>query len=246
MPARTIDEVIIRLEEIIRLCRERKSRLGYFPALYRKVTIEVKKGIAAGKFEDGARMEKLDVIFANRYLEAWDQHERGEKPTNSWLVAFQAGRSRWPIVLQHLLLGMNAHINLDLGIAAARAAPAEALASLHNDFNAINGVLASLVDEVRSELEYIWPPLRFLARLTNRSEEMLINLSMAEARDQAWNLAERLAPLSPVEQERVIAEADGWTALFGRVVKDPPPFFNTLLIRTAEIKSVAKIIDILA
>ena len=43
MPAKTIDEVIQQLDEIIDRSYWQKSRLGYFAALYRKVTIEVKK-----------------------------------------------------------------------------------------------------------------------------------------------------------------------------------------------------------
>jgi len=61
-------------------------------------------------------MEKLDVSFANRYLGALEQWQKNiPLPVH--------GRSRWTderssiLVLQHLLLGVNAHINLDLAIA---------------------------------------------------------------------------------------------------------------------------------
>jgi hypothetical protein len=66
----TIDQVIDQLTEIIDWSRTTNSRLGYFAALYRKVTIKVKEGIAENFFDDGERMERMDVIFANRYLAA--------------------------------------------------------------------------------------------------------------------------------------------------------------------------------
>ena len=69
-PATTIDEVISALDDILAISKVKKSRAGYFAALYRKVTLAVKNGIASGIYEDGKRMEKLDVIFANRYLAA--------------------------------------------------------------------------------------------------------------------------------------------------------------------------------
>ena len=72
MPAETIDQVIEQLDDIIDWSIIRSSRLGYFAALYRKVTIKVKDGIRDGYFEDAERMERLDVIFANRYLEAFE------------------------------------------------------------------------------------------------------------------------------------------------------------------------------
>jgi hypothetical protein len=40
-----------------------------------------------------------------------------------------------PRVVQHVLLGMNAHINLDLGVAAAEVAPGPAIAGLRGDFD---------------------------------------------------------------------------------------------------------------
>ena len=60
MAAENIDQVIEQLDEIIDVARAEESRLGYFAALYRKVTIQVKKGIGENFFEDGARMERLD------------------------------------------------------------------------------------------------------------------------------------------------------------------------------------------
>ena len=158
MPAQTITEVVQRLDAIIDAAIVKKSRAGYFAALYRKVTIEVKEALEAGKFDGKERMEKLDVIFANRYLDAYDAYGEGKPVSASWQVALDASKSRRPIVLQHLLLGMNAHINLDLGIAAGQTTAADQLPGLRNDFNRINAILASLVAGVKEELGQIWPP----------------------------------------------------------------------------------------
>lgn len=49
MELKTIDDVIDELGNIIKWSEENNSRLGYFPALYRMVTIRVKEGIAAGE-----------------------------------------------------------------------------------------------------------------------------------------------------------------------------------------------------
>lgn len=56
MHATTIDDVIHQLTAIVERSRETTSRQGYFAALYRRVTIAVKEGIAAGRFQDGPRM----------------------------------------------------------------------------------------------------------------------------------------------------------------------------------------------
>ncbi len=149
-PATSIDGVIAQLSAIVEWSKQNNSRMGYFAALYRKVTIQVKKGIADNFFDDGPRMERLDVIFANRYIQACYQYQTGQTPTHSWVCAFEKTQRWWPIVLQHLLLGMNAHINLDLGIAAAETVPPEELQSLKGDFEKINNVLAGLVGGCRA------------------------------------------------------------------------------------------------
>ncbi|MHC4105111.1 MAG: DUF5995 family protein [Planctomycetota bacterium] len=80
MSAKTIDEVIQQLDDIIDRPQGNRSRLGHFAALYLKVTLNVKEGISEGFFEDGERKERLDVIFANRYLEAFAQYQANKLP----------------------------------------------------------------------------------------------------------------------------------------------------------------------
>lgn len=246
-PASTIDEVIERLDAVIARARRDNSRLGYFPALYRKVTVSVKEGIREAFFEDGERMERLDVVFANRYLEAIAAREVGDRATRAWEASFAAAGSWWPIVLQHLLLGMNAHINLDLGIAAARTAPGAELPGLEGDFNRINEVLGRLVDGVKEELAAIWPRLSWLDRLAGNADDEIVNFSISAARDQAWDLACRLAPLPLEAQQREIAAADEWVAGFAKLIRRPGPIgrVTTMAVRLGERGSVSEIIDLL-
>lgn len=144
-------------------------RLGYFAALYREVTIAVKQKIDDGNyFDDNARMEKFDVIFAGRYLDAFDQMQGGVKPTRLWDYAFQVSQQWWPITLQHLLPGVNAHIGLDLGIAAVETAGVNGLPSLYNDFIQINNLLADLVGQVKAELASVWPPPAMVEPVSRR------------------------------------------------------------------------------
>lgn len=247
MRAKTIDEVIRQMDQIIDLAYRNHSRLGYFAALYRKVTVKVKEGIAKGFFDDGDRMERLDVIFANRYLEAFEQCQNNVVPTRAWQVAFDASNRWWPIVLQHLLLGMNAHINLDLGIAAARTCPGNAVHDLKNDFNKINEILAGLVDEVERELTQVWPVLGLLDRIAGKTDEAVINFSMTKARDHAWNVAEDLACLEELEQMPKIDELDREMAALGRKVRYPGLVIGTVTktIRLGERGTIPQIIDIL-
>lgn len=245
--ARTIDEVIQQLDEIIAWSRECGSRLGYFPALYRKVTQQVKEGIGKNSFENGPRMERLDVLFANRYLRAFEAYRAGTPVTRSWHVAFTASDDRWAIVLQHLLLGINAHINLDLGIAAAETAPGQTIHGLKNDFEKINRILASLVDTVQSALTNVWPMLKLLDWIGGRNDEEVINFSIGVARRSAWLTAQHLAFLDEPAKASAVATLDEAVASIGRSIQHPGPVVGTITncIRLGERGSVAETIALL-
>jgi len=244
----TIDEVVARLDQIIEQSRDAGSRQGYFPALYRRVTVTVRDGIADGLFDDGPRMERFDVRFANRYLDAYDAFQASGELSESWRFAFRATDDYWPIVLQHLLLGMNAHINLDLGVAAARVVPPGGLAGLQPDFNKINGILASLVGEVQSQLAEVWPLLRVLDGVLGRVDESIVNFSMSRARDFAWRVAEELNPLSEEGQQARIARLDAEIVEIAGLIRHPGALLGatTKAVRLGEWKTPSEIIQILA
>lgn len=250
-PAAHIEEVIEQLDTIIQLTRSMPSRVGFFPALYNKVTIRVAEGIQRGEFEDNARMELLDVVFANRYIDAWERyycHESRDNITNVWMDSFNMAGSTRLIIIQHLLLGMNAHINLDLGAAAATVAPGVDLLSLENDFMAINRLLADLVDVVQDELALLSPWMRRLDRLGGRMDEAIFNFSMRKARDSAWTFARYLAALPAPEREQAIARRDHEFTRFARLIIYPGRLVDMgrFLIRLRESTDLPHCIDTLS
>lgn len=187
----TINEVIDAMDSIVNACREKNSRIGYFAVLYRMVTVRVRDGILAGEFEDNPRMEKLDILFAKRFIDAYHDYHAGLPITQSWKTAFDAADSTKHLVLQHLLLGMNAHINLDLGIAAVETMKGKNLEDIQGDFNKINEVLGDLVDDVKLNMGTISPTFFRLIRFARGKEEILVNFSIKLARDGAWKFAKR-------------------------------------------------------
>jgi Family of unknown function (DUF5995) len=248
MAAETIDDVIRALDGIIDWAWNAKSKLGYFAALYRRVTQAVKDGIAKGQFQNGPLMERLDVNFAGRYLEAYEQFRAGQQPTLSWQIAFRAAGWWRPIVVQHLLAGINAHINLDLGVAAAVTAPGDQLTGLQPDFDQINAVLAGLVSTVEKEIATVSPLLGLLEKLSLKTDSAIIDFSLDEARKFAWDHAVKMAPMSPGEMQTAIRDLDLEAAKFGRMVVSPPWLIKVQLmpIRFFESNDVRRVLDVLA
>ncbi len=245
-PARTIDEVIDQLTRILEVSRARGSVDGYFAGLYREVTDEVRARITRGWFDDGPRMERFDVVFANRYLQAWARHEAGEPAGAAWNVAFGAGHAFWPVVLQHLLLGMNAHINFDLGLAAAATAPGTAIAELQGDFDRINQLLAGLVNDVENRLAQVWPPLWRLDGFAGGVDEAVVKFSLRCARDYAWRVATAAAAeTDPVARAARAEAADLWAAVIGRGILHPD-FKSSLILKFVRLRERGSVADKLA
>lgn len=244
--ATTIDEVIQFLDEIIERSKVEQSNLGLFATLYREVTVKVKEGIQDGSFQNGERMEKLDVIFANRYLKAYYQYRAKEKPSECWGFAFEQAEKFWPIVVQHLLLGINAHVNLDLGIASAQVSTVEDIESLKHDFDQINAILSNLVGGVEKCLIKIWPTLTMILKWTGKMDTFFIDFSMQTARDGAWKFANEFVAVPENEREACTKLRDDRITEIARLVSNPGYFVSAVFkfIRLFERGTIAqKIID---
>ena len=249
MPSRSIDEVLARLDRIIADARQHDDRLGYFAALYRDVTARVASTIERGGFEDGDRMERLDVLFAERYFDALEARDADPGPTRSWTRAFAAA-DRWrPLVLQHLLLGMNAHINLDLGIAAVETVPPSGLPDLEADFMQINRLLRSMIEDVQRRLARISPWMGVLDRVGGGVDEAVSNFSLVRARDDAWAFAERLAALEQQQRTAAIEAKDRETARRAdKILRPGGVLFLPVLLcaRLREGSDVSSVIEVLS
>lgn len=244
----SIDQVIKILDEIISETEKKDNPLGYFAALYRNVTAKVKEGIQTNYFEDGPRMEKLDVIFAKRYIDAYYAWQKKEEVTKSWQKTFELSNKYWPIVLQHLLIGMNAHINLDLGIAAAEVSKNKNIDDLENDFNKINEILSSLVSEVQNDLAGMWPTLSKILKKTGKVDDFVVDFSMKLARDGAWKFAQLIASYPEENIGELIETRDKKIAKKAGLVTNPGFLATTVfkIIRLGEKGTVRNRINQLA
>ncbi len=239
----TIDEVLARMNQIVDDCKSKQSRIGYFAILYRQVTRRIRDGILAREFEDNVRMERLDVLFASRFIDAYDFWQKGQRPTESWFLAFEASKNSSHLVLQHLFLGINAHINLDLGISAAETMETEPIVGIKNDFNKINAVLAELVDGVKTNISKVSPIFGWLIPLAKGRDEMLLNFSIQLARDGAWKYAGEY--YSCEDRNASILDRDKNISALANKLINPGKFLSFIvkIVGFAEWKSVSRTMD---
>jgi hypothetical protein len=190
---------------------------GYFPALYSEVTTRIGRSIQDGTFSDPAAMDAFACSFAAYYTGAWRQTvPRPRCWQATWDVASDGGL----LIVQHLLLAINAHINHDLPFAVAAAADERGdIASIRPDFDAVNDVLAAAYGDVQRELDTVSQWMNTAAALGG---ECLFKFSLVEARRQAWDAAQRIYPLDPAGRQRYEAELDRLVCVLAYMITKPP------------------------
>lgn len=212
----TIDDVVDALGWIAEDARARDDRLGLFAALYRRTTLNVREALHAGDFDDPAWVEHLDVVFARRYLDAYVAHRAGRPTTAAWAHAFARAAEREHLVLQHLLLGMAAHILLDLGVATTAAVDADHLARRQCDFRRVDAVLGRMLDDVQDDLNRVSPAMAWLDRAGGRWDEAFARAAVVRWRATAWRRAGALARSPAGTHPERVARIDRATAAVAR------------------------------
>ncbi|MBK6291227.1 MAG: hypothetical protein IPH85_00740 [Ignavibacteria bacterium] len=240
----TIQDVIAELEEISSLAVSEGARYGYFATLYLGMTRSVRDALGKGLYDNDARMEHLCVVFAQRYLDAFATWRAGKPPTKSWAIAFSHGQRDEITTIQHLLLGVNAHINLDLGIATQNVALGSDIDQLKPDFDRINDTISTLFNVVKGRLRSISWPIRYLDDMGGSFDDRIATFSIRIARDEAWHFAKRLHTWPAFDHAKLVAERDMSISLFAQRIIDPGFTANLILrpVKWAEPRDVRKIL----
>jgi hypothetical protein len=244
-PPRTVDEVLAALRTVVDDAARAGDPVGLFAAVYRQVTAAVAQGLAEGRFDDADRLNRFDAVFAGRYLTALDAWRDGRDPGRSWRLAFRAAEDADVVLVQHVLLGINAHINLDLAVAAAQTSPGAEIAGLEDDFERINDVLVDVLCRLQGALNGLSPLLGGLDAVLGRIDEEILGFKVQRARAEAWEAAVLLAGQRGDAWESGVRMLDRYAYGLGRVVLAPPfPVPAALqVVRFAERTGTAEAIE---
>jgi hypothetical protein len=196
---------------------------GYFPALYARVTRRVMADAVAGRFNDGQRMAAFVGSFAARYLDARDDQVHAPA---CWRASFAVTGDASLLVVQHLFLGINAHVNFDLPQTVVTLADATGdLSSIRPDFDGINDVLHDTYNDVMGDLNRV---TRWTGTVAALGGGHLFNFSLRDARGQAWRTAERLHAETPDARLTDVGELDEVVSVLAYLVTRPTVPFRWL------------------
>jgi hypothetical protein len=106
-----------------------------------------------------------------------------------------------------------------------------------------------MLDDVQDRLILLSPSMTLLDLVGGRTDEAVMNFSIQRAREAAWRVAERLAPLDPEKMHKEIDVLDRWVDVLAQVIRYPPGICTRLasfFVRLTESRDVGKITDVLA
>ncbi|ORB83003.1 hypothetical protein B1987_03150 [Mycobacterium kansasii] len=217
------DDVVDVLQSIIDWSVAAASPAGYFAVLYKRSTIAIRDAVEREVFEDGARTTRFGLTFARRYFNAAQSYFREDgKLSQVWQAAFDTNDSDEPIMLQHMLTGMNAHDTFDLGITAAETA-GDSLEPLRNDFDAVNDILVSQANVIADAAEQISPGFARYRRQLTGDDIGLLTAELRQSREMAWTFAQQLLAEPESNRSKVIDDHDTIFAWWIRRHLNPPP-----------------------
>lgn len=218
----TIDDVIATLDRVLQWAIEAPSTIGYFAAIYKRVTVAIRHAARNGEFADGALVEELDVAFGQRYFDALNGFfypDEYPPVTLPWEVAFLGSTDGNATMLQHIMAGLNAHITFDLGMALVKVAPT-ALDDLQGDYHRVNALLCSQLPGMLDVIATLSPELGIVHRYFPGEMRVLTRM-LTKLRESAWLFAIHMAMHPETQRERRVNQSS-WTAAMGAWYLDPP------------------------
>jgi hypothetical protein len=185
------------------------DRRAIFLGCYRLMTRNMLDAIEEGRFQDAAWVSRLLHRFAAYYFAALDRFEQDEASTPPvWKLAFDATRDDDVTTFQHLLLGVNAHINFDLVLSLydllqpewAELTP-EQREQRYVDHTLVNRIIGETVDVVQDKVvEKFSPWTDWLDKLLGPVDEWLTSRLIGHWREEVWNNAVRYLELTTPEE----------------------------------------------
>jgi hypothetical protein len=215
---------------------------GYFPALYSRVTERIGTSIDDGAFQDGPGLDRFATRFASHYIAAAQNHAHGPR---CWQASWNVATDHRLLIIQHLLIGINAHVNYDLPRAVVEVADERGdLLSIRHDFDAVNDVLAGTYVDIVKDLDRVSRWVNSASRLGGGHA---FNFSLALARARAWQAATTMYPL-PAEGRRAYSEElDRLVSVLAFQITRPAPILRPLvgLARRFEEHDATKVVTAL-
>jgi hypothetical protein len=172
-----------------------------FLRCYWMTTTNLEHAIFEGQFQDSGWITGLLQLFARYYFHALDAYQRQARGLPQvWRYTYDAARLPGFLPLQHLMLGVNAHINYDLVLALTNLLQREwaqlsdeQRLSRHADHTQVNQIIAATLDDVQDQVIERWQPAMSVVDLVlGPLDEWVTSQWIFRWREAVWQNAVRM------------------------------------------------------
>jgi hypothetical protein len=210
-PTTEAPSTLIRMQSLLDQWEPLSDRRAIFLSCYSRMTRNLLTSLGKDVFHDPLWVKDLLEHFADYYFSALQTFD--EDPLASpavWQLTFSSMADASIRPVQHLMMGVNAHINYDLVLSLIDRLEPEwpALTEsqrLHRyaDHCQINEIIAHTIDEVQDEvLERYSPAMDLIDLAFGRLDEFLIARLISGWREQVWQQAVQWLETPLPEQRR--------------------------------------------
>jgi hypothetical protein len=225
-PFHSVEQVESALGKFETWCIKNNDLRGVFATAYLQITKAIAKELPRGSFNDNDWSARYLVRFANLYRKALIDVENGtiEAAPKSWQMAFNLAKKRDGFIIQHLLLGINAHINHDLAIALYDVNIDPKRNEKLQDHNRINHILEKATTSLKQSVaEKYAPVLKRVDRGLGNLDDKSIAFSIPKAREHAWAMAVALSSAQSDIEKQILRETlDEQAAVLAQLILSTP------------------------
>lgn len=208
--------VINQMQTLIDGWNQTADRRAIFLTCYVMMTQNMMTALEKWEFQDREWVAKLLHRFAGYYFEALNAYEQGQPTPEVWKYAFDAARDTdTPThVIQHLILGVNAHICYDLVFTLvdvlrrewAILTP-EQREQRYQDHLQVNEIIYQTIDRVQDQIIAQYSPIMgHVDRVFVRVDEWLVRRLITHWRDQVWHTALQCMECSTANELKTLRE----------------------------------------
>lgn len=205
--------------------RSRHDRRSVFLTAYLVITREIKRRVETNGFADNVWVGRYLVAFVNLYRQALADYEAGNLNAvpKAWKMSFQTSIGGSGLLMQDLLLGINAHINHDLALALDAVSIDPNRPQRYQDHSAVNAALAAATDQLKQQVMALYAPgLEPLDQAASPLDDWMALFSVAKAREAAWQFAVALANARDQGERQLITRClDDGSAVLAQLILAP-------------------------
>ena len=197
----TVEGVVDAFGELLKEFGKREDYRAVFLHAYLIITRQFSDAINRQKVEgervflDVVWVESLLVAFANLYIDTVEPREEIYYSSRTWESAHRCAELKDGTVFEDLLLGVNAHINVDLAFAVYLTLKSDSrgtldpllLARRKFDYDQVNRILFDCIDLVEDEVsDKFGGVIGFLDHLFLNLDEGLTRIGLRKFRERVW------------------------------------------------------------